>query len=58
MKLKRRELFLSAAVLAVPLQAQAPDSLEQARAAMQANRLALDKIKLPIAVEPAFVFKV
>ena len=59
MKLKRRDLLLSATVVVAPLAAQTTtDPLEQVRAAMKTNRSALDKIKLPMAVEPAFVFKV
>ncbi len=58
MKLKRREMLLSAVAVAAPLAAQSTDPLEQARAAMKTNRSALDKIKLPMAVEPAFMFKV
>ena len=54
-------MLFSGAIVAMPLTAQAAqttDPLEQARAAMKTNRSALDKIKLPMAVEPAFVFKV
>ena len=64
MKLKRRDMLFSGAIVAMPLTAQTTqaaqttDPLEQARAAMKTNRSALDKIKLPMAVEPAFVFKV
>ena len=58
MKLKRRDMLFSGAIVAMPLAAQTIDPLEQARAAMKTNRSALDKIKLPMAVEPAFVFKV
>ncbi|WP_155121305.1 hypothetical protein [Bryobacter aggregatus] len=55
--MKRRDWLLSTTALAVPLQAQTPELLEQARASMRANREALEKVKLPMAVEPAFVFK-
>ena len=51
-------MLFSGAIVAMPLTAQTIDPLEQARAAMKTNRSALDKIKLPMAVEPAFVFKV
>lgn len=51
-------MLLSAVAVAAPLAAQSTDPLEQARAAMKTNRSALDKIKLPMAVEPAFMFKV
>ncbi len=58
MKLKRRDILLSAVVVAAPLAAETTDPLEQARAAMKTNRSTLEKIKLPMAVEPAFIFKV
>lgn len=57
-------MLLSAAIVATPLAAQTSqaaqttDPLQQARAAMKTNRSELDKIKLPMAVEPAFVFQV
>ncbi len=59
MKLKRREILAGAVAIAAPLQAQAqaPDPTEQAKAALKANRSQLDRIKLPMATEPAFVFK-
>ena len=42
---------------AAPLQAQEETPLDQARKAMKQNREAVDKIKVPMSVEPAFVFK-
>ncbi len=57
MKLKRREILAGAAAIAVPLQAQTPDSLDQAKAALTTNRSQLDRVKLPMTTEPAFVFK-
>jgi hypothetical protein len=48
------------ASLAVTVNAQekAADPIDETRKAMQANRNALEKLKVPMATEPAFVFKV
>lgn len=59
MRFKRRELLMTAVAgsAATPLQAQEETPLDQARKAMKLNRDAIEKIKVPISVEPAFVFK-
>jgi hypothetical protein len=61
-KLKRREMLV-AAVAAGALQGEAQEAvapaelLDLAKRSMQSNRDAINKVKLPMAVEPAFVFK-
>ena len=59
MKLKRREMLM--ATVAVPtamrVEAQEATPLEQVRRAMTLNRTAIEKIKVPMAIEPAFQFK-
>lgn len=62
MKLKRRDMLVAAvAAGAMKVEAQeaaAPvELLDLARRSMQSNREAINKVKLPVAVEPAFVFK-
>lgn len=60
MKLKRRELLVAAAAVAtVEAQTQATpgDLLELAKRNLKGNREAMDKVKLPMAVEPAFSFR-
>lgn len=62
MKLKRREILLAAAAASAPgTAAQTPaagsELLELARRAQKTNREALEKVKLPMAAEPAFTFK-
>lgn len=63
MKLKRREMLVAAVaagVLKVEAQelASTPAELmELARRTMKSNRDAINKVKLPMAVEPAFAFK-
>jgi hypothetical protein len=49
-----------AAPLALPAEAQAPDSDEETKSAhevLRANTEALAKVKVPIATEPAYSFK-
>lgn len=64
MKLKRREMLVAAVAAgtvrgkAAEQENAAPaDLAAQARKAMQANREAIAKVKLPIDAEPAFVFE-
>lgn len=42
---------------AMRVEAQEDTPLEQVRRAMTLNRTAIEKIKVPMAIEPAFVFK-
>lgn len=57
MKLKRREILL-ATVAASTVQAQPQDQLtEVAKRAIETNRAAINKVKLPMEVEPAFIFR-
>lgn len=62
MKLKRRDMLV-AAVAAGALKVEAQETaapvelLDLAKRSMQSNREAINKVKLPMAVEPAFVFK-
>jgi hypothetical protein len=63
-KVNRRQMLVSA-VAATTIEAEAQqqpaagqeDLAALARRGMKANRDAIDKVKLPIATEPAFVFK-
>lgn len=56
MKLTRRELPKLALAAAAP--AQTPDEeLQAARASLERNAAALDKVSLPVETEPAFQFK-
>ena len=62
MKITRRNLAMMAvaAPLAIPAEAQAPDSDEETKSAhevLRSNTEALAKVKIPIATEPAFSFK-
>lgn len=60
--MKRRDMLV-AAVAAGALRAEAQETasptelLELSRRIMKTNREAIDKVKLPMAVEPAFAFK-
>jgi hypothetical protein len=53
--------MLIAAIAVAPLKVeaqQAPaDLVELARRGMKSNREAIEKVKLPMATEPAFIFK-
>ncbi len=56
--MKRREMLIAAiAVAPLKVEAQEEDLVAQARKSMTANREAIDKVKLPMATEPAFGFK-
>ena len=59
MKLKRREMLMATVAVsaAMRVEAQEDTPLEQVRRAMTLNRTAIEKIKVPMATEPAFVFK-
>lgn len=59
MKFKRREMLITgiAGVVAAPLGAQDETPLDQVRKTMKLNREAIEKMKVPMFVEPAFVFK-
>jgi hypothetical protein len=60
MKLKRREMLVATVGVAAAQQQpqqQTGDLVELARQAMKSNREAIAKVKVDIAVEPAFVFK-
>ena len=59
MKLKRREMLMAAVAVptAMRVEAQEDTPLEQVRRAMTLNRTAIGKIKVPMAIEPAFQFK-
>ncbi|MBM3760067.1 MAG: hypothetical protein FJW36_07450 [Acidobacteria bacterium] len=60
MKLKRRELLVATVGVAAaqpPKPQQGGDLVELARQSMKSNREAIAKVKVDIAVEPAFVFK-
>jgi hypothetical protein len=57
--LQRRDWLRLAAVTSVAsaVKAQPADDLAAAKAAQQSNRAALAKVKVEMAVEPAFSFK-
>lgn len=59
MNLKRREIFMAgiAVSAATRVEAQEDAPIDQVRRAMKMNREMIEKIKVPMAVEPAFVFK-
>jgi len=63
MKLKRREMLVAALAAggmkagAQELETSPGELTELARRTMKSNRDAIDKVKLPMAVEPAFAFK-
>ena len=59
MKVKRRGMLMAgiAGVVAAPLEAQDEMPLDQVRKTMKLNREAIEKMKVPMSVEPAFVFK-
>ncbi len=46
-----------AGVVSAPLEAQDQTPLDQVRKAMKLNREEIEKMKVPMSVEPAFVFK-
>lgn len=56
--MKRREMLIAAiAVVPLKIEAQEEDLVALARQSMKTNREAIDKVKLPMATEPAFIFK-
>lgn len=56
--MKRREMLIAAiAVAPLRVEAQEEDLVALARTSMKANREAIEKVKLPMATEPAFSFK-
>jgi len=56
--MKRREMLIAAiAVAPLKVEAQEEDLVALARQSMKTNREAIDKVKLPMATEPAFIFK-
>ena len=56
--MKRREMLIAAiAVAPLKLEAQEEDLVARARKSMESNREAINKVKLPMATEPAFSFK-
>ncbi len=56
--MKRREMLIAAiAVAPLKVEAQEEDLVALARTSMKTNREAIDKVKLPMATEPAFIFK-
>jgi hypothetical protein len=56
--MKRREMLIAAiAVAPLKVEAQEEDLVALARKSMKTNREAIDKVKLPMATEPAFSFK-
>ena len=56
--MKRREMLIAAiAVAPLKVEAQEEDLVALARKSMQTNREAIEKVKLPMATEPAFSFK-
>ena len=56
--MKRREMLIAAiAVAPLKVEAQEEDLVALARTSMKTNREAIDKVKLPMATEPAFSFK-
>jgi hypothetical protein len=56
--MKRREMLIAAiAVAPLKVEAQEEDPVALARRSMKTNREAIDKVKLPMATEPAFSFK-
>jgi len=56
--MKRREMLIAAiAVAPLKVEAQQEDLVALARQSMKTNREAIDKVKLPMATEPAFIFK-
>jgi|LNFM01.1.fsa_nt_gb hypothetical protein len=56
--MKRREMLIAAiAVAPLKVEAQEEDLVALARKSMKANREAIEKVKLPMATEPAFSFK-
>ncbi len=59
MNLKRREIFMAgiAVSAATRVEAQEDAPIDQVRRAMKMNREMIEKIKVPMAVEPAFIFK-
>jgi hypothetical protein len=61
-KLKRRDMLVAAVAVGASKgeaqEAVAPaELLDLAKRSMQSNRDAINKVKLPMAVEPAFLFK-
>ncbi|RPI17592.1 MAG: hypothetical protein EHM65_02950 [Acidobacteriales bacterium] len=58
-KITRREWAAALAATAVPIPAQTPadETLAEARAEIRADIERLEKFPLPMAAEPAFVFK-
>lgn len=57
-KLTRRQWTAALTVAAAPAAAQTPPlPVDQARQAVERNREVLAKIKVPMAVEPAFRFE-
>lgn len=59
MNLKRREIFMAGIAVSAArrVEAQEDAPIDQVRRAMKMNREMIEKIKVPMAVEPAFVFK-
>ena len=56
--MKRREMLIAAiAVAPLMVEAQEEDLVALARKSMKTNRESIDKVKLPMATEPAFSFK-
>ncbi len=56
--MKRREMLIAAiAVVPLKIEAQEEDLVALARQSMKTNREAIEKVKLPMATEPAFIFK-
>lgn len=56
--MKRREMLIAAiAVAPLKVEAQEEDLVALARKSMKTNREAIEKVKLPMATEPAFSFK-
>lgn len=56
--MKRRQMLIAAiAVAPLKVEAQEEDLVALARKSMKTNREAIDKVKLPMATEPAFSFK-
>lgn len=56
--MKRRDMLMAAiAVAPLKIEAQEEDLVALARKSMKTNREAIDKVKLPMATEPAFSFK-
>lgn len=59
MKFKRREMLMAAVTVTAATRVEAQDDapVDQVRRAMKMNRELIEKIKVPMAVEPAFSFK-